>query len=134
MIWYHIIILTFSIIYHLKNHRMSHFKFHKNVYFFLYISRIQISKKEARAGQQNKFMSWTALMGWSGDIWEFYWVLRNCKFEPANEIFSQKGKFSTFQKVLFLGGDVENWVWAKLALWICPTVNLPPERRTFFNV
>ena len=42
-------------------------------------------------------------IGWIDDIWEFYWVLRNFEFKPANEIFLQKGKFPTFQKVLFLG-------------------------------
>ena len=42
-------------------------------------------------------------IGWVGDIWEFYWVLRNFEFKPANEIFWQKGKFPAFQKVLFLG-------------------------------
>ena len=41
-------------------------------------------------------------IGWVGDIWKFYWVLRNFEFKPANEIFWQKGKFPAFQKVLFL--------------------------------
>ena len=41
-------------------------------------------------------------IGWVGDIWEFYWVLRNFEFKPANEIFWQRGKFPAFQKVLFL--------------------------------
>ena len=26
----------------------------------------------------------------------------------------------TFENVPFFGYDVENWVWTKLALWICP--------------
>ena len=34
---------------------------------------------------------------------KFCWVLRNFDFKPANEIFSKKGKFSTSQKVRFLG-------------------------------
>ena len=42
-------------------------------------------------------------IGWVADIWRFYWVLRNFEFKPANEIFLQKCKFPTFQKVLFLG-------------------------------
>ena len=42
-------------------------------------------------------------IGWVGDIWEFYWVLRNFEFWPANGIFSQKSKFAFFQKVLFWG-------------------------------
>ena len=41
-------------------------------------------------------------IGWVGDIWEFYWVLRNFEFKPANGIFWQKCKFPAFQKVLFL--------------------------------
>ena len=42
-------------------------------------------------------------IGCVADIWRFYWVLRNFEFKPTNEIFLQKGKFPTFQKVLFLG-------------------------------
>ena len=42
-------------------------------------------------------------IGWVADILGFYWVLRNSEFKPANEIFLQKGKFPTFQKVPFLG-------------------------------
>ena len=41
-------------------------------------------------------------IGWIGDIWKFFWVLRNFGFNPTNGIFSQKGKFPFFQKVLFL--------------------------------
>ena len=41
-------------------------------------------------------------IGWIGDIWEFFWVLRNFEFKPANGIFWQKCKFPAFQKVLFL--------------------------------
>ena len=51
---------------------------------------------------------------------KFCWVLRNFECIPTNGIFSQKGEFPFFQKVPFLGCDVENWVWTKLALWICP--------------
>ena len=40
--------------------------------------------------------------GWVGDIWEFYWVLRNLKCKPANEIFPQNGNLWTSQKMLFL--------------------------------
>ena len=42
-------------------------------------------------------------IGWVGDIWEFYWVLRNFEFKPTNGIFSQKGEFPFFQKVPFFG-------------------------------
>ena len=42
-------------------------------------------------------------IGWIGDIWRIFWVPRNFEFKPANGIFPQKGKFPTFQKVLFLG-------------------------------
>ena len=42
-------------------------------------------------------------IGWIGDIWKFFWVLRNFEFKPANGIFWQKCKFPAFQKVLFLG-------------------------------
>ena len=41
-------------------------------------------------------------IGWIGDIWKFFWVLRNFEFKPANGIFWQKCKFPAFQKVLFL--------------------------------
>ena len=48
------------------------------------------------------FMSFSPMelifIGWVGDIWKFYWVLRNFEFKPANEIFLQKGKFPAFQK------------------------------------
>ena len=30
-----------------------------------------------------------------------FWVLRKFEFKPANGIFSQKGKFPTFQKCFF---------------------------------
>ena len=40
---------------------------------------------------------------WVGDTWEFYWILRNFEFKPANGIFPPKCKFPTFRKVLFLG-------------------------------
>ena len=40
-------------------------------------------------------------IGWVDDIYRFYWVLRNFEFKPANEIFPQKGKFLTSQKMLF---------------------------------
>ena len=42
-------------------------------------------------------------IGWIGDTWKFFWVLRNFEFKPANGIFWQKCKFPAFQKVLFLG-------------------------------
>ena len=35
-------------------------------------------------------------------------LLRNFEFKPANGIFTQKCKFPTFQKVRFLGSDVEH--------------------------
>ena len=68
-----------------------------------------------------------------------FWVLRNFEFQPANGIFPQKGKFSIFQKVVFLGCDVENWVWTKLVLWICPIlwirikIGYTQLSRTFFH-
>ena len=46
---------------------------------------------------------------------EIFWVPRNFEFQPTNGIFPQKGEFSTFQKVLFLGGVMskiefeQNW-------------------------
>ena len=36
------------------------------------------------------------------------------------EYFHQKVNFQIFENGHFWGCDVENWVWAKLALWICP--------------
>ena len=64
-------------------------------------------KKNSRKLFCSHFMSFYPIdfifIGWIGDIWEFYWVPRNFEFKPANEIFPQKGKFPTFQKVLFLG-------------------------------
>ena len=42
-------------------------------------------------------------IGWIGDIWKFFWVLRNFEFKPTNGIFSQKGEFPFFQKVPFSG-------------------------------
>ena len=51
----------------------------------------------------------------------FCWVLRNFDFKPTNEIFSKKKvKCRFFKKRVFWGYDLENWVWAKLVLWICP--------------
>ena len=54
------------------------------------------------------FMSFSPIelifIGWVGYDGNFFWVLRNFDFKPANEIFSKKGKFLTFQKVRFWGG------------------------------
>ena len=63
-------------------------------------------KKTAKVFCSN-FMSFYPMelifIGWIGDIWEFYWALRNFEFKPTNGIFSQKGEFPFFQKVPFLG-------------------------------
>ena len=42
-------------------------------------------------------------IGWIGYDGNFFWVLRNFDFKPANEIFSKKGDISLFEKVRFLG-------------------------------
>ena len=42
-------------------------------------------------------------IGWVGDIMDFFWVLRNFDFKPANEIFLKIGNYLTSQKVRFLG-------------------------------
>ena len=72
----------------------------------------------------SNFMSFSPIdfifIGCIGYDDKFCWVLRNFDFKPANEIFSKKGKMSFFQKTCFLGYDLENGVWAKLVLWICP--------------
>ena len=39
---------------------------------------------------------------------------------PQTRYFDKKVNFQLFKKCCFWGCDVENWVWAKLALWICP--------------
>ena len=36
------------------------------------------------------------------------------------EYFHQNVNFQLFENGHFWGCDVENWVWAKMALWICP--------------
>ena len=41
-------------------------------------------------------------------------------FNPQTEYFQKKVKSQLFKKCYFWGCDVENWLWAKLALWICP--------------
>ena len=45
---------------------------------------------------------------------------RNFDFKPANEIFSKNVNYPFFKNGDFGGYDLENWVWTKLALWICP--------------
>ena len=66
-------------------------------------------------------------IGWIGYDGKFFWVLRNFDFKPANGIFSQKCTFSIFQNCVFWGYDFENWVWAKLVLWICPILWKSPK-------
>ena len=41
-------------------------------------------------------------------------------FNPQTEYFHKKVNSQLFKKCSFWGCDVENWVWTKLALWICP--------------
>ena len=41
-------------------------------------------------------------------------------FNPQTEYFHKKVNIRLFKKCCFWGCDVENWVWTKLALWICP--------------
>ena len=39
---------------------------------------------------------------------------------PQTRYFQKKVKCRFFKKRVFWGYDLENWVWAKLMLWICP--------------
>ena len=55
-------------------------------------------------------------IGWVADMKRFYWVLRNFEFWPANGIFSQKGKFLFFQKVLFWGVWCRKWSLNKIGV------------------
>ena len=59
-------------------------------------------------------------IGWVGDIWEFFGYSEISNFNPQTEYFHKKVYFQLFKKCCFWGCDVENWVWTKLALWICP--------------
>ena len=89
----------------------------------IYNNFIQWGKKTSILICSN-FMSFSPIdfifIGWIGYIWNFFWVLRNFDFKPANEIFFKKCKIPFFKKCIFWGYDLENWVWAKLVLWICP--------------
>ena len=77
-------------------------------------------KKPAKVFCSN-FMSFypfeLIFIGWIGDIWEFFLVLTNF---PQTEYFHKKVNFYFVTKCYFWGCDVENWVWTKLALWMCP--------------
>ena len=42
-------------------------------------------------------------IGWIGDTWRFYWVLRNFDFKPTNSIFPPKRQMNHFRKWSFLG-------------------------------
>ena len=55
-----------------------------------------------------------------GDIWKFFGYSEISNLNPQTEYFHKKVNFQLFKKCCFWGCDVENWVWAKLALWICP--------------
>ena len=48
---------------------------------------------------------------------------------PQSEYFHKKINFQLFKKCYFWGCDVENWVWTKLDLWICPILWM----RTFLH-
>ena len=69
--------------------------------------KLQCTEKNSAFLFCSHFMSFhpfeLIFIGWVGDIWEFYWVLRNFEFKPTNGIFSQKGEFPFFQKVPFFG-------------------------------
>ena len=41
-------------------------------------------------------------------------------FNLQTRYFHKKVNLRLFKKCCFWGCDVENWVWAKLALWMCP--------------
>ena len=41
-------------------------------------------------------------------------------FNQETQYFHKKVYFQLFKKCYFGGCDVKNWVWTKLALWICP--------------
>ena len=41
-------------------------------------------------------------------------------FNPQTRYYDKKVNFQLFKKCYFGGCDVENWVWTKLPLWICP--------------
>ena len=45
---------------------------------------------------------------------------KSCPFNLQTEYLHKKVNFQLFKKCCFWGCDVENWVWTKLALWICP--------------
>ena len=99
--------ILFELLYIVKESRKSCFE-----------STVDGIKKSRKVFCSN-FMSFhpfeLIFIGWVGDIWEFYWVLRNFEFKPANEIFLQKGKFLTSQKMLFFLGVMskiefeQNW-------------------------
>ena len=51
--------------------------------------------------------------------------LKKSCWPPHKKIPNVKTRF--FKKCVFWGYDLENWVWAKLALWICPILWISPK-------
>ena len=47
------------------------------------------------------------------------WYSEISNFNPQTRYFHKKVNLRLFKKCCFWGCDVENWVWAKLSLWIC---------------
>ena len=45
---------------------------------------------------------------------------------PQTRYFQKNVKWTIFKNGHFWGYDLENWVWAKLVLWICPILWISP--------
>ena len=59
-------------------------------------------------------------IGWIGDVWNFYKVQKIQILTCKRDIFIKLWISNFSKKWYFWWSDVENWVWAKSALWICP--------------
>jgi hypothetical protein len=79
-------------------------------------------RKKRTNGNFFVLISWVFIRS-SSYLWSEYRIFIEyseiSNFNPQTEYFHEKVYFQLFIKCYFGGGDVENWVWTKLSLWMC---------------